>query len=125
MLVNGIAVGDGEALPPVVGEHRDYHLVFHEVRTILIDSGLYGEAHWVDTVAGVGHQVDYRPSTWWIPLSGPGWTAIWNANRHQQGPARLYGYFQTELSFFAPDQTSGTVTAVRGNWTDLRLDTTE
>ena len=125
VLVNGIAVGDGEALVPVVGERRDYHLVFHEVRTIFIDSGLYGEARWVDAVAEEGHQVEHRPTTWWIPLSGPGWTAMWNANRPHQGPARLYGYFQTELSFYAPDPVSGTITAIRGNWADLRLDTSD
>lgn len=123
--VGGIAIGDGEALPPVVGERRDYHLSFHEVRTIFIDSGLYDEARWIDVVAAQGHQVSPGTTSWSTPLSGPGWTAMWNANRSQRGPARLYGYFQTELSFFAPDQVSGTVTAVRGNWADLTLDVTE
>lgn len=124
VLVTGITVGDGQALPPVVGEQRDYHLSFHEVRTIFIDSGLYDEARWVDAVATEGHQVGPGPAAWRIPLSGPGWTAIWNANRPYQGPAHLYGYFQAELSVFAPEQVSGTVTAVRGHWADLHMDNT-
>lgn len=81
---------------------------------MLLDSGLNGEAHWVDAVASEGRQVGPGTTTWAIPLSGPGWTAMWKANRAHHGPARPYGYFQTQLSFFAPDKVSGTVTAVRG-----------
>lgn len=72
VLVNGIAVGDGQAVPPVIGERRTYHLVFREVCTIFIESGLYGEARWVDAVAAQGRQVGPGPATWRNPLSGPG-----------------------------------------------------
>lgn len=124
VLVNGDAVGDGQALPPVVGQRRTYHLAFHEVRTIFIDSGLYGEARWVDTLATEHRQDDHGASIWRTLLSGPGWTATWQANRAHQGQARLYGYFHAEMSFFAPNPVTGIVTAVRGNWADLTLDPT-
>ena len=51
VLVDGLAVDDGQPARPVVGQRRDYFLMFREVRTIFIDSGLYGEARWVDAQA--------------------------------------------------------------------------
>jgi len=122
VLVTGLAVGDGQARPPVVGEHRDYFLTFQEVRTIFIDSGLYGEARWVDAVATGARRLEHTATTWWVPLSGPGWTATWLADRQVEGPARLYGYFEAAISLDSPEPVSGTVTAVRGHWADVDLD---
>lgn len=122
VLVTGLAVGDGQARPPVVGERRDYFLTFQEVRTIFIDSGLYGEARWVDAQAsGAPEDEDPTRSLWPTTLSGPGWTATWLAHRPVHGAARLYGYFDAAISFDSPTPVSGIVTAVRGNWADLDL----
>lgn len=122
MLVTGLAVGDGQARRPVVGERRDYFLTFSEVRTIFVDSGLYGEARWVDAVAVGARRLEHTASTWWVPLVGPGWTATWLADRHVDGPVRLYGFFEAVISLDSPERVRGTVTAVRGHWADFALD---
>jgi len=122
VLVAGLAVDDGQAARPVVGERRDYFLTFREVRTIFIDSGLYGEARWVDTQAsGAPEDEDPTRRRWRTTLSGPGWTATWLAHRPVHGAARLYGYFDAAISFDSPTPVSGIITAVRGNWADLDL----
>jgi len=75
VLVDGLAVDDGQAVRPVVGQGRDYFLTFQEVRTIFIDSGLYGEARWVDAQAsGAPEDEDPTRSLWPTTLSGRGWT---------------------------------------------------
>ncbi len=122
VLVAGLAVDDGQAARPVVGQRRDYFLTFREVRTVFIDSGLYGDARWVDTQAsGAPEDEDPTRSLWPTTLSGPGWTATWLAHRPVHGAARLYGYFDAAISFDSPTPVSGIVTAVRGNWADLDL----
>lgn len=124
VLVTGLAVSDGQAKPPVVGERRDYFLTFEEVRTIFVDSGLYGEARWLDAEAVGARRIEHTATTWWVPLAGPGWSATWFANRHVDGPVRVYGFFEAAISLDAPERVSGTVTAVRGNWADLALHST-
>jgi len=90
VLVAGLAVDDGQAARPVVEERRGYFLTFHEVHTIFIDSGLYGEARWVDTRAsGAPEDEDPTRSLWPTTLSGPGWAANWLANRPVHGATRL------------------------------------
>jgi len=122
LLVNGLAVDDGQAARPVVGERRGYFLTFREVRAIFIDSGLYGEARWVDAEAtGAPSTEDSTRTVWRTTLSGPGWSATWLANRVVHGAIRLYGYFDAAISFDSPTRVVGTVTAVRGNWADLDL----
>jgi len=115
-------VDDGQAARPVVGQRRDYFLTFQEVRTIFIDSGLYGEARWVDAQAsGAPEDEDPTRRRWPTTLSGPGWTAAWLAHRPVHGAARLYGYFDAAISFDSPTPVGGIVTAVRGNWADFDL----
>jgi len=122
VLVAGLAVDDGQARPPVAGERRDYFLTFHEVRTIFIDSGLYGEARWVDAVATGAPSAEDPARRWWpTTLSGSGWTATWLANRPVNAATRLYGYLDAAISYDSPTLVVGTVTAVRGNWADLDL----
>jgi len=115
-------VDDGQAARPVVGERRGYFLTFQEVRTIFIDSGLYGEAQWIDAVAtGAPDTPDPTRARWPTTLSGPGWTATWLANRPVHGATRLFRYFEAAISFDSPTLVVGTITEVRGNWADLDL----
>ncbi len=120
--VAGVAVGDGQAQPPVVGERRDYFLTFHEVRTIFIDSGLYDDARWIEAVEADTRKLEHTRSTWRTTLRGDGWSAIWHADRHVDGTVRLYGYLAAATSFDSDRGGGGIVTAIRGNWADLAVD---
>ena len=132
VLVAGLAVSDGQARAPVVGEVVGYHLDFSESSVddepdaVLVTVRARAEPVSDRNPTTGGKSWDgtphHYPPIWPVRLHGDGWEATWLAHRPLVGEVELRGRFGAVIAYDSPTRVRGRVAAVDGNWAYLDLD---
>ncbi len=130
VLVDGLAVSDGQAKLPVLGEVMGYHLTFTEATdSEAPDFALVtvqARAHQNITPNSQGLRWDGTPYSyppiWPTNRDGNGWAATWLADRPLEPVIEVRGWFTAAISWDSPTLVRGRVVAVSGRWAHLDLD---